>query len=293
MKALVGTTSGLLTVDSSVEELIAGTRINHVLTSEDGWWAVDGKGRVHHNGQVVASMPPETTPLCVQPGRDVTWIGTSEAHLFVLEGDRLSKDEFFDNSPGREAWHTPWGGPPDTRSLALDTDLTLFVNVHVGGILRYDNTGPTPTLDITADVHQVAAHPSRGGVVLAASARGLAFSRNGHDFDFVDDGLHAPYCRAVAVADDWLLVSASTGPRSDRARVYRSQLGATTLQPVTAGLPEWFDANVDTHCLAVSGPSAFLGHGDTLWRSDDAGLSWSVVADKLPRVTSVAAWPSI
>ena len=46
---------------------------------------------------------------------------------------------------------------------SLDDDDTLYINVHVGGILRYDSAGVVPTLDIDADVHQVAAHPSQKG----------------------------------------------------------------------------------------------------------------------------------
>ena len=44
--------------------------------------------------------------------------------------------------------------------MAVDGANTLFVNVHVGGIVRCDDTGPSPTLDIHADVHQVIADPS-------------------------------------------------------------------------------------------------------------------------------------
>ena len=53
------------------------------------------------------------------------------------------------------------------RSLALDASGALFINVHVGGILRYDASGLTPTIDQDSDVHQVTADPSRAGSVLA------------------------------------------------------------------------------------------------------------------------------
>lgn len=285
MSVLVGTTAGAFRVDGSNQNLISGTRVNHIVRDGSGWWAADGKGRIHHEGQHVATMPEGAAPLCIQPGGDIVWIGSTEARLFALEGDQLGLDEFFEEVPGREAWHTPWGAPADTRSMALDAERTLFINVHVGGIVRYDNTGPTPTVDINSDIHQVAAHQTQGGAIFAASAQGLAFARDGHDFDFRDDGLHAPYCRAVVVMDDMVVVSASTGPHGGRARVYRSSLWGGEFEPMTAGLPEWFDGNVDTHCLCVVDSSLFIGHGDTIWRSDDAGATWSVLTDGLPSIT--------
>ena len=107
------------------------------------------------------------------------WIGASTARLYRVDGGDLIEDHGFAGAPGRDDWYTPWGGPPDVRSMAVDGAGTLFVNVHVGGILRYDDTGPTPTLDQDADVHQVIADPSVEGRVLAACARGLAQSTDG------------------------------------------------------------------------------------------------------------------
>jgi hypothetical protein len=233
-------------------------------------------------------MPPGATPQCVQPTLDTTWVGADRARLFALEDLQLSEDEFFADAPDRERWHTPWGGPPDVRSMTLDADHTLYINVHVGGILRYDDTGVVPTLDISADVHQVAAHPTNKGAVFAASALGLAFSHNGHDFEFRSDGLHADYCRAVAVMEDRVVVSASTGPRTNRARLYAGALWDGSLDPVTRGLPEWFEDNIDTHCLAATGATLHLGHGDTVWRSDDAGETWSVLTSGAPTITCLA-----
>src|SRR2546429_115455 len=75
---------------------------------------------------------------------------------------------------GRDRWFTPWGGPPDTRSISED-DEAVYVNIHVGGILRSVDCGRTwqPTLPIERDVHKVLARPGR---LYAASARGLAVS---------------------------------------------------------------------------------------------------------------------
>lgn len=288
MSLLVGTTTGAFSLGETTDALVEGTRINHIARDETGWWMVDGKGRIHHDGEHVATMPDGAAPLCIQPTPDTTWVGSTKARLFALDEGGLAEDEFFANAPGRDAWYTPWGDPADVRSMALDADQTLYVNVHVGGIVRYDNTGPVPTVDISADVHQVSTHPDQQGAVFAATARGLAVSHNGHDFDFRTDGLHATYCRAVAVMDDRVLVSASTGPRTGRARLYTCPLWEDDIQPVSTGLPEWFDDNVDTHCLAAHGSDLYVGHGDTVWKSEDRGISWSVAAGGLAKITCLA-----
>ena len=286
MELLIGTSTGVRHLDGAA--VIEGTRINHVAQGKDAWWAVDGKGRVHRNGEVLATMPKGVIPLCIQPTPDTVWIGANEGRLFGLDHDILTEDEFFATAPGRESWYTPWGAPADVRSLTLDADDTLYINVHVGGVLRYDNTGVVPTLDIEADVHQVAAHPTQAGAIFAATAHGLAVSHNGHDFEFRADGLHATYCRAVAVLEDRVLISASTGPSTSRGRLYRGGLWDDSLVPISEGLPEWFDGNLNTSCLVAKGSDVFAGLGDTVWKSSDGGVSWTEVATGLPKITCLA-----
>ena len=287
MSLLVGTATGALRLDDD-EPFIVGTRINHITVDEYGWWALDGRGRVHRNGEVVVTMPPDVAPLCIQPTPDTVWIGASEARLYAYERGAVMEDEFFAIAPGRDSWYTPWGAPPDIRSMTLDADLTLYVNVHVGGILRYDDTGVAPTVDINSDVHQVVAHPNLQGAVFAATAQGLAHTHNGHEFEFRTEGLHATYCRAVAVLEDHVLISASTGPRTSQGRLYKTGLWDGPLVPLTAGLPEWFPDNINTHCLVVRDGSVFAALADTIWRSDDEGESWMEVATGLPKITCLA-----
>ena len=58
----------------------------------------------------------------------------------VMRGKRASatlevvRVEPFERMEGREAWHTPWGGPPDVRSITEDFD-AVYANVHVGVLL--------------------------------------------------------------------------------------------------------------------------------------------------------------
>jgi hypothetical protein len=284
MSLLVGTRAGAFSLETG-DEVIGGTRINHIARDSSGWWVVDGKGRVYRDGDPVVTMPDGATPLCIQPTPETIWIGADQARLYAFAEGGIEEDDFFAAAPGREGWHTPWGGPPAVRSMTLDADHTLYVNVHVGGILRYDDTGLVPTVDISSDVHQVAAHPTAKGAIFAATGRGLAAAHNGHDFEFRIDGLHATYCRAVAVLEESVVVTASTGPRSGDARVYTAPLWDGELVQVTGGLPEQFDENVDTHCVIAEGSLLFLGHGDTVWGSTDAGDTWEVAIGGLPGIT--------
>lgn len=238
-------------------------------------------------------------PLARPDGREVTCLlaasrgllaGTEGAHL--LAGEGLEPLAAFDEVDGREKWYTPWGGPPATRSLTEDAGGNLYVNVHVGGVVGSADGGATwaPTgMDIHADAHQVLARPGAPGRVLAATAVGLGISDDaGASWAYETEGLHATYLRAVAVAGDAVLVSASEGHRGQRAALYRRPLGAapgTPFEHCRAGLPEWFAGNIDTACLAASGPIAAFGTRDgAVYRSEDAGASWNLAAEGLAPV---------
>jgi hypothetical protein len=287
MKLLVGTAAGAFTLGIA-EPVIPDTRINHIARAGEGWWAVGDDGALFHDGQQMASVDDQVTLNCVLPVNGDIWVGASEARLFRLEDGDLIEDPGFAAAPERARWYTPWGGPPDVRSMAADHDGTIFINVHVGGILRYDREGLSPTLDQDADVHQVVAGQDLSGRVLAACARGLAHSTDGMVFEFRTEGLHASYCRAVALLGETILLSASTGPRSNRARLYRGDLVGGSFEPCTQGLPEWFDENLDSHCLAVVDDVGYAGQGDTVWRSEDQGVSWAEARSGLPRITCLA-----
>ena len=163
-------------------------------------------------------------------------------------------------------WTTPWGGPPDTRSLARGAD-GPHAGVHVGGVWRrgpgrVDRGGPRPRPTTT-----------RWGDRGRAGGRGRRRRggpgrrrRRGHTGCGATTACTPRYCRAAAIADGWLLASASTGgPRTARAPSTGGP--STTPRPrspaaaagTTATSPASFPRNVDTFSLAAAGALVAVG----------------------------------
>lgn len=300
---LVGTAGGLWEIDGrgrAASEAHAGRTVTALAREGTRTWAiVDGKTVARKEGdrgwETIASIdgPPAT---CLAPVPGGMLIGTEEAHLWSLGGDPLLRVEGFETVEGRPAWHTPWGDPAAVRSIATgaDGDATsaIYVNVHVGGVVRSRDGGRsfTPTVDIDVDVHQVIVHPGEPKLVLVAAYDGLGISRDGGDsWEFVTAGMHAHYCRAVTIAQDVILVSASTGPGGKRSALYRRPLDSRAdFERCRKGLPTWFDDNIDTACLAAGGGIVAAGTEDgRVFRSLDTGASWDLIADGLPAVRAI------
>jgi photosystem II stability/assembly factor-like uncharacterized protein len=291
---LVGTDDGLHTIGDGAAVAFGGHAVGALARDGGSVWAVvDGRevrgGPGGLERPAVPAPGPRLNCLAVAGGTVVA--GTAEAHLLRLAGGELRRVEPFDQTEGRDGWYTPWGGPPDVRSIAVGADGALWVNVHVGGIPTSADGGRSwrPTIEVDADVHQVLAHPGDPARVLAATARGLADSSDGgRSWRFLTEGMHAAYCRAVALAGDTVAVSCSTGPRGGRAALYRRPLDAgpgTPFERCRDGLPEWFQGNLDTACVAAVGSTVAVGTADgEVFASEDAGGSWERVADGLPQV---------
>jgi hypothetical protein len=283
---LVGTEAGLWQDGRRLAE----GRVADVATAPAGGWVAVVDGRVVTSDGAPAVPVPGPAATCVAALGSAAVVGTAEAHLVIVDGGQARRLESFDSAEGRDRWYTPWGGPPDTRSLAVGGDGALWVNVHVGGIVRSGDGGATwrPTIDVDADVHQVVVAGDR---VVAATARGLATSADqGATWAFATEGLHGAYARAVAVAGEWLLLSASTGPYTDRSAVYRRPLAAPEGVPFERCSP-WFTENIDTGLLAAAGDgtSAALAAPDgALYRSADAGASWEPAPGPPAPVTALA-----
>jgi hypothetical protein len=295
----VGTAAGLweLNGDRVIPgDSLTGQSLTALARDGDHTWAlVDGRTLWETSGGAWEARATIDGPAatCLAPTPDGLLIGTEQAHLLRRTADVLAPLESFERVEGRDAWYTPWGDPADVRSISSAPDgRTLHVNVHVGGVARSRDGGRSwaPTLDIDVDVHQVLAHPTRGGVVLVAAAEGFGVSTDGGDsWKFITAGLHAHYLRAVAVAGDTVLVSAATGPGGRRSALYRKSLdGDASFERCLEGLPTWFGDNVDTACLAAAGPHVVFGTEDgRVFQSLDAGERWQLLAKGLPPVRCI------
>ncbi|HET6954282.1 MAG TPA: hypothetical protein VFI47_28215 [Acidimicrobiales bacterium] len=288
---LVGTADGLLdlALDGTVERrTMPGAEVRAV----SGDWAIaEGWVVALDTGEAVA-LPGGLVPQCITAlagGRAL--VGTSDARVVEVGGPGgPTRDALFDAVPARSRWTTPWGGPPDTRSVAVGPGGPL-AGVHVGGVWRRGPAGWAEIVPVEADDHQVVA---QGRVVAVAAAVGVGQSDDGGDtWRWGDEGLHAPYCRSVALAEGWLLAGASTGPATREGAVYRRPLADPSTPFARCGgghdgLPRSFPHNVDTFTLAAAGSLVAVGTptGD-LYLSEDSGATWRRPATTLPGIHCV------
>ena len=299
VRILVGTEGGLWQLGGGTAEpaeVFAGREVTALARDGSRTWAlIEGQALwVKNEGgpwqEKTSVEGPAAT--CLAPTADGLFVGTERARLLRLVNGELSRVEAFERVDGRDEWYTPWGDPAAVRSIAVATDGTLHVNVHVGGVARSRDGGVSwaPTVDVEADVHQVLAHPTRPNVVLAAAYEGFGISRDGGDtWQFLTDGMHAHYARAVAMSDDVVLVSASTGPRGRRSALYRASLdGSGAFERCHDRLP-WFDDNIDTACLQAAGPLVVFGTEDgRVFQSSDSGRSWTLLTKGLSPVRCIS-----
>lgn len=290
---LVGTKSGFHAIGTSAPPIEAA--IDHAVLTAGGVWFVADARRLEYSGSARASAElteARANCLLVLDGGRRVLIGAADAALFELRGSDLGRVRTFDAAPGRDSWYTPWGGAPDVRSMAQGVEGNIYVNVHVGGVVRStdDALTWTDTIDIDADVHQVVDDPTLAGRAYAATAWGLAATTSGGDrWHFIDTGLHGTYCRAVAVSETSVFVSASLGSAGRQAALYRMEHDADSFERCTAGLPDWFSTNLDTFCLAAR--DKFVVAADragVVYTSVDDGRTWSVAATGLAEIRCVA-----
>ena len=221
-------------------------------------------------------------------------VGTEKARVGWVKDGALHFSPSFDEVPERSLWNTPFGAPPAVRSLAIGADGTLYADIHVGWIVRSRDGGETwESLrnGLNKDVHMVAAHPIRPGLVFAATAVGFHISTDyGDAFEQRLRGMPHHYQRACAVFpdDDVYLVSTAIHDGGEAAQLYRSEDEGANWRRV-AGLPEVLNRNIDTHQIAVlPGGHAFVVVNDhDLYESTDGGEMWTQVGTDLPRIGSL------
>lgn len=280
---VVATEQGLHDLDSGRVEF--ADRAVTTLSPAADWAIIDRRELwMDRDGWRHVASSSELDLTCIAANGAV-YVGTSEAHLLGLDGDSLALIDAFDEVEGRDEWFTPWGGPPDIRSLAVDDNGELYVNIHVGGIVKGDGESRwEPTLDISADVHEVRIVGER---IVAACAVGLAESGDGgFAWSYDDEGLDATYARAIAVGGAVLFMSASQGPRGGDAAIYRRPLDGTS--PFErCDLPSFPD-NIDTGCLDASGDEVVFGtRTGEMFHSTNHGDTWEKRTDSLPPIKHV------
>ena len=176
-------------------------------------------------------------------------VGTEGPHLYLLayEGQPASRLESFAELECRHKWYTPWGGPAAVRSLARRGDW-LYADIHVGSIVRSPDRGfswEPVQAGLHEDVHQV-----------ATSA-------------VLEERLYANTADAVYVSED-----------RGHSWAHRNQGLAAHYGRAIAVHPR------DPDCLLASfsrGPGERVE--GRLYRSEDAGRTWTQVREGFPETT--------
>ena len=290
---LVGTTDGLRDLDSG-ETFVDGMAVTALAPGgADGWYALlDGHFVVRLDEDRADPVPvgdlpePDGQSLAVLPHGSVV-VGRAGAHLstFGLHGEPRAISAF-EALPGREGWENPASRTPDTRTMAVGPT-RWWVNVHVGGVWWSEDAGESwhAAVEPEADVHEVRA--GTDGRVAVAAAVGFGWSTDdGGSWSWATAGLHGHYLRAVALDEDTVFVSASDGPFTKQAAVYRARIGSNFVR-CDADLPGWFDGNIDSGHLDARGGRVALGFGDHVYVSEDRGQTWRVAAVLPDSVTAV------
>ena len=302
VQVVVGTPDGVRVVGQSDGAGLEGRNVTALAVGAGKWWAITDSKVIWRGGlnvpwEQVAALDG-LSGECLLPVDDRLFVGASEARLLRLTGDRLETLAGFDAVKGRDAWYTPWGGPADSRSMTVDGDGNLYVNVHVGGVVKSTDGGESwqpAGLDIHADAHQVLAQAAAPELVFAATARGLAASGDsGVSWSLETEGMHSRYCRAVAATSEHVLVSASEGPGGRNACLYRRAVqSAGPFEKCAGGLPDWFSDNIDTGLLAASGRFAAFGMRDgRVFASGDGGSYWQLIEQGRSSINCVVVAPA-
>jgi hypothetical protein len=253
------------------------------------------------DGQWSTIAASEFHLACAVAVGDLIYVGTDDARILrVRANGGIDQLEGFAAVQGRNTWYAGSAlingqrvGPPlGIRSITATADgAVLLANVHVGGIPRSTDAGETwqPSIDVNSDVHEVCAHPIHPGIAIAAAAIGLCISRDGGATWTVEqEGLHAPYCSAVAFSGDDILVTASADHFAAQGAVYRRSIdGRGPLARVGGGLPPWIEGIADTGCVATQASAiAVADKAGNLYFSADAGRTWLHLATGLSTLSS-------
>ena len=227
-------------------------------------------------------------------------LGTDEgAHLYACRGGPAERVEAFDALDCRSGWHTPWGGPPAVRTLAVTPDGWVYADIHVGSIMRSPDGGQTwqpVTPELNEDVHEVTVTSAAPDRVVANTARGVYVSDDrGHSWHDRGQGLGHRYGRAAAahpVDADILLASVSDGPHGDNVhgQLYRSDDAGRSWTQIAGPVPHSTRENINTGRLAFTPDgTAWAAIGRQLFAGARGGEAWRMAFEAPEAIEKLSA----
>jgi hypothetical protein len=292
MTAITVATGRGLRVAGQLVDPLDGADVTAIAPGKGGLWALVRSREIYRVSRGLAeriAMLDEPSGTCIVEAYGSVFVGTTESGLFKLDNNALIRVRGFDDAPGRSEWWQPPGHRPATTWALAAAPGQLFVNVHVGGILRSRDGGASfiQTIDVDLDVHEVQIGPD-GRLWAATGKNGLAESRDGgENWTFHSAGLPAKYLMCVAPLIDGVLVAAASGFRAGDDAVYR--FDGKKFAKCSYGLPEKFGGHLHARQLAAQGNhAAVTGQDGMVYASEDGGRSWRVALENLEAVHGVA-----
>jgi hypothetical protein len=286
---------------ASVVPGYAATLGHGVMRSDDGGatWTEAG-----------AIDAPLTWVVAVSPADGAVYVGTEPSALFRSEDGGRSFHELpgLQEIPSRADWSFP--PAPDTHHVhsiaaAVDDPETLVVGIELGGVMHSVDGGETwsERTDADPDPHVLLAHrgaPGRfyegGGATFAESRDGGASWRR--DLAGIPEDVRYFYSLAVDPGDpDTMVISGARDPFSGHgvfpgapvwSSLYRRS-GDGPWHEVRDGLPDPDGTAMGRLCAAEPGLFFYVTEPGAIYRSRDAGETWSKLECALPPLTVRAA----
>jgi len=312
MMVLIGTENGLVALEDNGYErfrALSGRAISYLDTDADGRLLA-----IADDSDIIASSSleeaerndswhalgslPDTRANCLVELDGLIFVGAADARMWVMpsEGGEPERIESFDDVPSRGEWDTPWGGPPDVRSLATIAGeaSAIYADIHVGWIVRSLDLGETWTQleGLHRDVHRVNSHRLAPDRVYAATAQGCFISEDrGETWEQHLEHFKPRNYQRCVMPDfedpDLFLCTVSLGPHPKgdsgcEAMIFRTEDAGQTWEAAHEGLPAHFYHNINTHMLAASiqrsNVFAFHDAAESVYLSTDGAREWRKIA---------------
>jgi photosystem II stability/assembly factor-like uncharacterized protein len=271
---VVGTTEGIFLGESGrAAEGVAGRGVRHLVQAGDELFAAAADG-VYRSADAGESWTRagvdagEVWNVVATPHNSrQLYASTQPAHLFTSPDGGASWAEVttFLSAPGAERWCVP-GSTAGARALALAFDpfdpQRFWVGVEVGGVVATADGGKGWSVRQpggNADVHVLAVHPQRAGVLFATTGYG----RN--DDAPMEPRMAGPY-RSTDGGATWQYLGATMQPHYTRAMCVDPR------PPFAFTVPAMPDVR-----SSVKDPD---GAQAMLFQSTDEGTTWRSLGDQ-------------